>query len=105
MTSRPRTHIPLRLPDVTWAYIAGVIDGEGCLGVYPVPRNYQVRVTVSQVTPELPQWLHNTLGGTVRRNEIIAKGKEHTRYTWGVYSELLARDIIRNCFPWLIVKK
>ena len=57
--------------EIDLAYAAGIIDGEGYIGIIQLNRNkfnemprYQMRLTVSMATLAVPAWLHNTFGGS-----------------------------------------
>lgn len=85
------------------AYIAGVIDGEGCLQAYLKNDHLQLRVEVGSTCPELANWLREKVGGHVsswqRRNK-----KERRIYLWRVHTGL-AVPLLERLLPYLIIKK
>ena len=52
------------------AYTAGIIDGEGYIGIIRVNRylsnypRYELRVNVTMCNPLIPKWLHTNFGGS-----------------------------------------
>lgn len=46
------------------AYIAGIIDGEGCIGVYPNGKNHSLHVMVMMCDPEAIGEIYEHFGGT-----------------------------------------
>ena len=93
------------LRDTDWAYLAGIIDGEGTMGVY----RRQPRVVVAMCTEQPVLWIHETFGGRLKlarrvRNPDAREGLE-IRYTWGVYSRAYVWEILDGCLPYLILKR
>jgi len=91
------------------AYTAGIIDGEGCIGIYAqlrTPKNkkgYQVRVSVNHTNGDLMHWLARTYGGKVYF-EARNNPKWKHRWAWiltgkgvSVFLELI--------YPYLRLKK
>lgn len=76
------------------AYIAGIVDGEGCVNLYGSGPNYAPRVSVYNSSLELMELLEEEFGGTiaVMRNG----GNEHpkTVYHWHLG--------YRKCGPFLM---
>jgi hypothetical protein len=86
--------------DVDWAYLAGIIDGEGCIGIYHHRRQdtWQPRIVVAMSTKEPVVWIGDTFGGKVRR------GSRGT-WVWGVYSVTYVEAILSGCLPYLRTKR
>ena len=88
------------------AYAAGIIDGEGCIGIwkYRQPRcqhgyTYALRVTVTMTEPEVPTWLFETFGGCL--NDYPPEREEWKRkYIWAI-STKQARPFLGTILPYL----
>ena len=69
-----------------WAYLAGLIDGEGHIGIskHARPRYryfyFQLKVAIVQKDDDIPNWLKNTFGGYIR---VITK-RENVYYEWSI---------------------
>lgn len=92
-----------------FAYIAGIIDGEGCITIARCKRPdirrgfvYTLKVQVTMTDPVIPQWLHNTFGGNlyIRRSKNI---KWSDAYCWSIQSTQ-AKSFLENLLPFLRVK-
>ncbi len=98
---------------IEWAYLAGIIDGEGCVdAVETLPRtkrnvspNFRIRLHVTNTSAHLISWISERFGGYV---VVKARPGQHkaTKTCWNVkwtggYAEL----ILKGCLPYLIVKK
>lgn len=97
----------LLLPTDVRAYIAGFFDGEGCIGVYKSMskqrgKMYQVyftRMHMSQRDPAIILWLHETLGGSVRK-----QGTTHEVYVWCVDNGEHISAVLSIIRPYLRIK-
>ena len=93
-----------------WSYFAGIIDGEGYLGLKIQRKrkqhhiqSYVAEVSVSNTNLELINWIHKNFGGRIL-TENIRKGKWKIVYIWRAYSNEIS-SILRNVKKYLIVKK
>jgi len=89
---------------IDWARLAAYIDGEGCISLARHRNVYMaVRVTIFNTDKRLIEWLGEHFGGhvVVRRSKNI---RHKTGYGWCVSSKAAAY-VIRNCHPYLILKK
>lgn len=90
-------------------YLAGIMDGEGCIGIELQRANkscrkvdyYIPRVAIINSSYPLIEWLTNNFGGKyhTRKKET---GKKII-YVWNVFGQHM-EDIIRELIPYLIVK-
>ncbi len=94
---------------LSWKYLAGLIDGEGCIdvqvtkGVYVRPR---LRIQMTVATDELRKILLANFKGTVQYDGRKAKNpawQDSWTISWDGYSR--ACSILRNVVNHLIVKK
>lgn len=99
-TSSPEIRIDMN--DTEWAYLAGIIDGEGCIRLancgYAKRRVIDLRIYNTDV--RLIEWLRDNLGGYAYAHNK----KAHV--CWQVHwSSKRAKVIIEHVLPYLIVKK
>jgi len=105
------------LPETDKAYIAGLIDGEGCISIAPKhkPGYYDVRLTISNTSKSLIEWAVTRIGGLFyadhwdysRSNE--PSSNRHPE-TWKLRSSLIftsqkARAILHAVLPYLVIKR
>ena len=80
------------------AYVAGIIDGEGCLQL----RQRSVRITVGNTSPELIDWLHR-FGGFVTGYANPAGRKPSL--VWSVSNRWDCIAVLEATIPYLVIKK
>lgn len=99
-----------------WAYLAGILDGEGCIGVYSrskqhkgnrqitPARSFRPRISVTSTTHNLVDWLQTSFGGQV---EPIQSNNENWKdsYHWDLVDVQTIFAICKNTLPYLKVKK
>lgn len=99
---------------VILAYIAGIIDGEGCIGIEcmaPCKRKngtwarkhnyYTPRLTVINTSEIIMFTLLRFLGGTYDARKKLSGRK--TCYRWHIFGEKL-EESIKNILPYLQIK-
>jgi len=95
---------PLVLSDAERGYIAGIIDGEGCVGfTWGNAAKAQLRVTVTNTSYPLVEWLKRKIGGHVCRKKKTHE-KWKTSWQWTVTSAQ-ARRLLDAVASMLVVKK
>jgi len=89
---------------VELAYAAGIIDGEGCIGISQ-PRNrgfYSLNVEVAMTDPKPIKFFSDKFGGRFE----IKKSKTSTGrtiYRWSLQSEK-AQEFLRSISPFIVAK-
>lgn len=86
------------------AYLAGLIDGEGTIGIYRQTgtKTYELKLLITNTSPALLQWLRPRFGGGVGKHK---KEKPWHRETWQiVIAQGKAADLIKLCRPFLVIK-
>lgn len=91
-------------------YLAGIIDGEGSMGLYFSKRKdarmaeYRSVLTVANTDLRLMVWIKERFGGTIKigRQETI---RTKTLYNWYLSSPLKQKEVLELVEPYLIVKK
>lgn len=98
------THPMPKLTDAEWAYLAGLVDGEGTITInfkkvngkrYPQPK-----LSVSNTCPKMRDWLVSRgFGVTLREN---TKGCWY--FTMQI-PQILLKDTLEKLEPWLTTKR
>jgi len=85
--------------DFDWAYLAGIIDGEGCISV-AITRNgaYYLQLRISQKNKGDLKKLQTKFGGRLNSN---SNTQSYQLHWYGRDAE----PILRNILPYLIWKK
>ena len=90
------------------AYLAGVVDSDGWIGIQRRKEgdwaaNYSPRVQVKQVTPQAPELLHETFGGSLwQQRPSAARGRP--LWTWAVHSAA-TEPVLAALAPHLRIKR
>ena len=103
-----------KLTDQELAYIAGIIDGEGHLGIsknttkrqrQKSPK-YQSEVCVINTDKRLMDWMEQRVGGLVnaRTSKSSLNPKWKISYRWRI-QEGRHQDFLRSILPYLVIKK
>ena len=91
------------------AYVAGIIDGEGCIRIVTrKPRNgkstqHSLMLQVAQKDGILMDWLYGNFGGMVYLKNKRTDGSDWI-YEWRVM-EKKAAEVLKQILPFLTVKK
>ncbi len=97
------------IPPTTLAYLAGIMDADGCFAMYRYPRRNQGRsgiytfVSIKQTQPEAVTLLSETFGGKVRLVKASAKGGKPL-FFWRLDSQKAAL-VALTLLPYLRLKK
>lgn len=90
-----------------WAYLAGLIDGEGSIYSTRIDRGsyiqHRVAVTITNTNEDMIRWCHNRLGGSLWVGENFGADKTHFRL--GFYSQRDSRFVLDGVLPFLVAKK
>lgn len=86
-------------------YAAGLIDGEGHIGISRTTLCYQIRLTVNMSDKGLPalHWLHKTLGGRLEAERPSTRPTHRPTTAWRVSGEE-AGELLTRLRPHLLVK-
>lgn len=93
-----------------YSYLAGIIDGEGCLLVSRSNRgnymNYYGRIHVKNTDYRLIQWLLDHFGGNVHSGTPTDLEKHSKAYSWYFSGDAHDKEtLLLALMPYLIVKK
>lgn len=95
------------LTEVQAAYLAGIIDGEGCVFIQinegVLRKNYSLQCIVASTNFELLYWILETTGvGSIHKRHSRPGNLQGWNY---VSTTLNAKSILESVLPYLIVKK
>jgi hypothetical protein len=100
----------LPMSDIAAAYLAGIIDGEGYIGLNrkKVGR-YELCFAVKSTCHELPKWIHDTTGlGTIRQHNdkrpLVGGGVRHPIKEWRAFGADAAK-VLERIERHLMVKR
>ena len=101
----------IRIPEdrALLGYIAGIVDGEGCISICPVfdkqksvSTSHALKVIVVNTDRDLITWLVDSVGGSMCGRHV-QKATWRVPYTWTVGGQNAA-DLLRAIRPWLRIK-
>lgn len=111
--SRRSNYIRKEYSETTAAYMAGILDGEGCLSIGNYSGNrkngdkhYQVNIAISSTDEALITWIVDTFGGYKGKytpKQMSINGRKQV-FRWQCSSDRLSH-ICEVCLPYLIIKK
>lgn len=96
-----------RLP---WKYVAGLVDGEGCVAVGFRHKNGNIflqlslQLTLTESCKFVLDMLKNSFGGNLYRQEYESKNWKPT-YCWRVYEKTKLRALLQNLYNYSYIKK
>lgn len=92
---------------IDYGYVAGIVDADGCITVWPRPSGKSTRIKLRvQVTDEdIPQRLQKfTKAGNVVRQEQHGLGTKPT-FTWQVDKLKDTRRILAAIYPYMSARR
>lgn len=91
-----------------WIYLAGILDGEGSIGVYTrhnMDKSSRVLVQVGNTDARLIMWLKSTFGGNVAYCDMVKKyPKRQPMWYWKTGAKS-AQVVLENVIEHLKLKK
>lgn len=90
-----------------FAYTAGLVDGEGYIGLIPhsVTKNsYSPKVKVASTTIELVEFLHNNFGGHLDKMRIYSQPNRKMSAMWTLSNGINVGPFLKKLLPYLKVK-
>lgn len=92
---------------IDWAYLAGVLDSDGCISICrqlkPKRPHYTLRVFITNTSRILIDWLLTNVGGTCHISNLNAPKHHKTAWRWTLRG-YGATPILRATLPYLKVK-
>ena len=94
--------LPLAISDNNRHWLAGVVDGEGCIRVAKFHNSYGAQILIGGMHKEFIERVRDIVGvGSIRKQD---KGNGTAFYNWSA-SYLDAEAVIKSIYPLLLVKK
>jgi len=103
-------HDPTQKP--CWAWLAGIIDGEGCIDISLGQRKvkghrtllHQVRVVIQMThKPTIQKVRQLTNVGSIR--SVPRKPPQRNTWSWKATGARQVSAVLRLCLPWLVTKR
>lgn len=91
------------LKDNDLSYLAGFIDGEGCLNIRKSP-NWVIRVQIYNTKPSIIYWIRDSFGGRVWIKKQPSDKNWKPSYTYEATARV-AYSLLKSVFPFLKLKK
>mgnify|MGYP001569968818 CR=1 FL=1 len=96
--------------DLAWA--AGILDGEGYIGMTRIKAgiqrrinpSFQTRISVRMVDYSAVKKLYNMFGGTFKNVKPPNSQKHRASFEWFA-SDLVSDKVLRKVMPYLVTKK
>jgi hypothetical protein len=96
----------LALNDAELAYIAGIIDGEGHIGMVKTQDGYDPVVSVANTSKELIDWIMNKVPtGALTTHQHLRKPNWKIGYVYTISSYADIVELLQKVLRYLIVKR
>lgn len=86
-----------------YAYLAGIIDGEGSLLLNPYRGMWRPDVTVATTDRELAEWLKENFGGSIS-NKKVYESYHRPSFAWSVCNQK-ALAVILLARPYMQIER
>lgn len=90
------------LSNEIYAYMAGMIDGEGSFLVKKIGSTLQTRITVANTDKNVIDWMKETFGGCVWQQSVSGNRKPSYHYEMAGYA---MRFHLLRLYPYFKIKK
>lgn len=105
----------MNLSDTQWAYLAGIMDGEGSFSIgrggrkpsYGHPNgyiNYQLKVSIGNTNVDLHDWLLARVGGAKYLGHRSKTDKHKSGFNWQLHGKDNQKKFILGVLPYLVMK-
>ena len=93
----------MSMTELDKAYIAGFVDGEGCMGMYYRQGHIRPSFSVSNTNEKVINRIQSCLGGS---KHIYKRKKQHWRDCYNLsFAHNKVEVILKKLLPYLVVKK
>lgn len=100
-------------PNPNWPYLAGLVDGEGCLTITrqrnvngnrdEVPYHYKTTINIAMTSERIMKWLVSEVGGVYyHRHSDSPKWKD--AYCWHPSGHNNVERFLLGILPYLVIK-
>ena len=112
---RSENYVPMVYKEIDLAYMAGIIDGEGCFFITKVPKkegdgyvseHYRGLLKIENTDKILLDWLEITFSGTRSATTRSTSSRQFQRevFSWVATGDRLL-DLCEQLLPYLVIKK
>lgn len=87
-----------------YIYMAGLLDGEGTIGISRSDTKGRFRapyISVTSTTPEIITWLHENFGGTVSKHKIYQDHHKQS-WSWRLRNVPQVMTLLENVLPYML---
>ena len=95
-----------------WPYLAGILDGEGCICLYGAERSdckyhCSLQVVIYNTSTTLMKWLVKNVGGRYYTRTANGYGKKpgKIQYVWHPSGKKNRENFLLGVLPYLIIKR
>jgi len=95
------------LQEIDKAYLAGIIDGEGCIQLVKKSNNhsFDARLSITNTNQDLLDWIYKRIGGLYYKNSWTYKQPTWKERHDLIFTNQKARSILHTVLPYLVIKK
>jgi hypothetical protein len=112
---RSKDYVPTQYRPVDLAYMAGLVDGEGCFFMAKLPKkkgdgyvseHYRGLLKIDNTDIRLLDWIDSVFSGTAsaRCRSTSSRKFEREVFTWTATGDRLL-DLCEQILPYLVIKK
>jgi hypothetical protein len=112
---RSKDYVPTVYKPTDLAYMAGLVDGEGCFFMCKLPKkkgdgyvteHYRGLLKIDNTDPSLLDWIDETFSGTASARCRFTSSRKFERqvFTWTATGDRLL-DLCEQILPYLTIKK
>ena len=100
-----------KVSKITAAYIAGFVDGEGCICIYKRKRryknqgfeNYTCSIKIANTDKRIMDWFKNSFGGNLYKR-VYDSTNQKNAYCWELVADI-GMQFVQKIVPYLKVKR
>lgn len=93
-----------RLNKLTASYLAGLIDGEGYIGIQKKNGYYRAALKIAMTHKGIIEWLKQSFGGSINTRDRSGENCKDC-YQWECIGNKNAISILKAVYPYLKVKR
>lgn len=106
----------MKLSNTQWAYLAGIMDGEGSFSIARGGRkpskdhpngyiNWQLKISIGNTNENLHDWLLKNVGGAKYIGHRPKTDKHKPGYNWQLHGKDNMKEFIKGVLPYIVLKK
>jgi hypothetical protein len=101
----------INISNTSLAYIAGILDGEGCITTFVNPKKnnkFNILIRITNTNMDMLKWVWDILKhGSVyllKKSPLAFKSNKKA-YQWSMNGTYLSLHLLKTLFPYVIIKK